>query len=169
MMEPMGTMKAKAILRTIYKKIEHFGICRYANDPDMSSSSMQKYYTYKHFLSLPPASIDYSPYQPAPLVVMLLEESELREAKEYQFERFWRVWYTERNTYAPKLQTLVLGLRVNTDKEEGSSASKGIKEFLEYFDTYVYPMGLQEETQKNLQIYIINDEAELASAFRILP
>ena len=90
---------------------------------------------------------------------MLLEESELREAKQYQFERFWRVWYTERETYAPKLQTLVLGLRIDADKGEG------LKAFLEYFDTYVYP----KSPAVGLQLYILNDEAELASAFRILP
>jgi len=138
--------------------------------PTMSSSSLQKYYTYAHFLSLPSASIDYSPYQPAPLVVMLLEESELREAKMYQFERFWRVWYTERATYAPKLQTLVLGLRMSQD-EEGTDNLDGIKTFLEYFDTYVYPAAASAPAaaQKSLQIYIINDDTELASAFRILP
>ena len=81
-----------------------------------SSSVTRKYYSYENFLSLPPASIDYSPYQPTPLVVMLLEESELRDAKQYQLERFWRVWYTERETYAPKLQTLVLGLRMTRDE-----------------------------------------------------
>jgi len=138
----------------------------------MSSSSLQKYYTYAHFLSLPSASIDYSPYQPAPLVVMLLEESELREAKMYQFERFWRVWYTERATYAPKLQTLVLGLRMSQN-ETGADNLDGIKTFLEYFDTYVYSKSAAVPStaapQKSLQIYIINDDAELASAFRILP
>ena len=138
--------------------------------PNMSSSSLQKYYTYAHFLSLPAASIDYSPYQPSPLVVMLLEESELREAKDYQFERFWRVWYTERSKYAPKLQTLVLGLRMSQDGTDTENLD-GIKTFLEYFDTYVYSQsaGLSSEPKKSLQIYIINDDAELASAFRILP
>ena len=125
----------------------------------MSSSSFPKYYTYEHFLSLPPASIDYSPYQPAPIVVMVLEESELREAKTDQFERFWRVWYSQRDYYAPKLQTLVLGLRAEAE------SGKGVKEFLEFFDTHVYPKA----PKLGLQIYIINDEAELASAFRILP
>jgi len=94
---------------------------------------------------------------------MLLEESELREAKDYQFERFWRVWYIERENYAPKLQTLVLGLRMSQDE---TNSLNGIKEFLEYFDNYVYS---KSHVKKGLQIYILNDEAELASAFRILP
>ena len=141
------------------KKLNLLTFANMSLPPKMPSSFIPKYYTYANFLSLSPASIDYSPYQPTPLVVMLLEESELREAKQYQFERFWRVWYTERETYAPKLQTLVLGLRIDADKGEG------LKAFLEYFDTYVYP----KSPAVGLQLYILNDEAELASAFRILP
>jgi hypothetical protein len=93
-------------------------------------------------------SIDYSPYQPATVVTIILDEAELADCKESQFERFWRVWYTERSFYAPKLQTLVLGLR------RSSSSWTGIRRFLQYFEEDV----LYRHGRVGLDIYLTNGD-----------
>jgi hypothetical protein len=116
-------------------------------------------YTREHFLSVSPGSIDYSPYQPAPVVTLILEDSELRHASYSQFERFWRVWYKERATYAPALQTLVLGLH-------GLAQEDGIARFIAYFRTDVYPYAEKVE----LDVYQLDaPSAEPKRLFRILP
>ena len=84
------------------------------------------------FAGVSTGSIDYSPYQPASVVTIILDEEELATATDGQFERFWRVWYKERSFYAPKLQTLVIGLR------NSSGSWKGIHRFLNYFEFDVY-------------------------------
>lgn len=171
----MATMKGKEMKRTtIYEKFEPFNIFQY----DYIAIPMplpSRLYSYDHFRSLAPASIDYSPYQPAPLITLILEEKELREAQYSQLERFWRVWYTERGFYAPKLQTLIIGLRVGHSQpatrktDDGATihtdCENGINKFLGYFDSYVY----RKSPDVGLQMYILNDEAKLSSAFRILP
>ena len=106
-------------------------------------------------------SIDYSPYQPASTVTIILEEDELANASENQYERFWRVWYKERSFYAPKLQTLILGLR----RSVGSNESwKGIHRFLNYFECDVYSLV----PRAGLQIYCI-DEKEPRILVSIVP
>jgi len=91
-------------------------------------------------------SIDYSPYQPAEVVTIILDDAELADCSVGQFERFWRVWYTERSFYAPKLQTLVLGLRRRND------SWAGIRRFLNYFETDV----LYRHGRVGLDIYLTN-------------
>jgi len=93
-------------------------------------------------------SIDYSPYQPATVVTIILDEAELADCGVGQFERFWRVWYTERSFYAPKLQTLVLGLR------RSSESWVGIRRFIDYFETDV----LYRYGRVGLDIYLTNGD-----------
>jgi len=94
-------------------------------------------------------SIDYSPYQPVTVVTIILDDAELSDCKDSQFERFWRVWYTERVFYAPKLQTLVLGLR------RSSESWAGISRFLQYFETEV----LFRHPRVGLDIYLTNGDS----------
>ena len=93
-------------------------------------------------------SIDYSPYQPVKVVTIILDTDELANCKDSQFERFWRVWYTERSFYAPKLQTLVLGLR------RSSESWTGISRFLQYFEEDV----LFRHPRVGLDIYLTNGD-----------
>lgn len=121
-------------------------------------------YTREHFRSVSPGSIDYSPYQPAPIVTILLEESELRQATYSQFERFWRVWYKERVSYAPALQTLVLGLCGPVGA--ATRCDDGIARFIAYFHTDVYPYA----EKVGLDVYQLDSQsAEPTRLFRILP
>jgi hypothetical protein len=143
-------------------------------------------YTREHFLSVSPGSIDYSPYQPAPVVTLILEESELRHASYSQFERFWRVWYTERSSYAPALQTLVLGLSgatsrcddspfahkngeqiaLSTGQSPAERDDDGLARFIAYFHTDVYPYA----EKVGLDVYDLDaSSAEPKRLFRILP
>lgn len=98
------------------------------------------------FLTISTGSIDYSPgIQPMPVVTLILDDEELSTASESQFERFWRVWYKERSFYAPKLQTLVLGLRTS------KPTSAGIHRFLDYFNHDVRP----QNPQVGLDMYLL--------------
>lgn len=102
--------------------------------------------TLPSFFNISTGSIDYSPgVQPMPVVTIILEDQELYTATESQFERFWRVWYKERSFYAPKLQTLVLGLRTST------SDSAGIRRFRTYFEQDVLP----QNPRVGLDIYLL--------------
>ena len=98
------------------------------------------------FADVNTGSIDYSPYQPAEVVTIILDEAELASCKEFQFERFWRVWYKERSFYAPALQTLVLGLR------RSSSSWAGVHRFLQYAEQDV----LSQNPRVGLDIYLTN-------------
>ena len=101
------------------------------------------------FADVSTGSIDYSPYQPAEVVTIILEEEELANCRESQFERFWRVWYTERSFYAPKLQTLVLGLRRSSD------SWVGIRRFIDYFEQYI----VFRHPRVGLNIYLTNGDS----------
>lgn len=87
--------------------------------------------------------IDFSPYQPIPVIRMVLCESELRDIQEHRFERFFRVWCTEKATYAPCLKELVILLRPSFEREPGSGRTglrvkmEGIHAFLDYFNRHV--------------------------------
>jgi hypothetical protein len=102
------------------------------------------------FINLPIASIDYSPYRPATTETLLLEEKELRGIDTYRYERFIRVWHTERHKYTPCLKDLVLVLRPSTDSFQKDLFLEGINQFLEMF----HRMAHQNET--SIRIYIDN-------------
>ena len=93
-------------------------------------------------------SIDFSPYQPAEVITIILDTTELADCGVGQFERFWRVWYTERSFYAPKLQTLVLGLR------RSSESWVGIRRFIDYFEQDI----LFRYPRVGLDIYLTNGD-----------
>jgi hypothetical protein len=96
-------------------------------------------------------SIDFSPYQPAKVVTIILDEEELANCSVGQFERFWRVWYKERSFYAPVLQTLVLGLRRSSD------SWTGVHRFLQYAEQDV----LLQNPRLGLDIYLTNGDDPL--------
>ena len=100
------------------------------------------------FADINAGSIDFSPYQPVPSVTIILDEEELASCKEFQFERFWRVWYKERSFYAPALKTLVLGLRRNSD------SWSGIRRFIDYFEQDI----LFQNERLGLDIYLTNGD-----------
>ena len=101
------------------------------------------------FANVSTGSIDYSPYQPAPVITIILDEEELADCKESQFERFWRVWYKERSFYAPALQTLVLGL------QRSSESWVGIRRFIDYFEQDI----LFRHPRVGLDIYLTNGDS----------
>jgi hypothetical protein len=101
------------------------------------------------FANVSTGSIDYSPYQPAEVITIILEEAELADCNESQFERFWRVWYTERSFYAPALQTLVLGLR------RSSESWTGIRRFIDYFEQDI----LFRHPRVGLDLYLTNGDS----------
>jgi hypothetical protein len=99
-----------------------------------------------------------------PIVTIILEEAHLREASYDQFERFWRVWYSERSFYAPALQTLVLGLR---GPPKTPAEADGIRRFIAYFHTDVYPRA----RHVGLDVYHLDSQNDDTPTrlFRILP
>ena len=103
------------------------------------------------FDSFARGGIDFSPYQPTPVIRMVLCESELRGIQEHRFERFFRVWCTERATYAPCLRELVILLRPSFERAEPLRVQmEGIHSFLDYFDRHVS----REVRSMTLKIYV---------------
>ena len=85
---------------------------------------------------------------------MILSESELRGIQEHRFERFFRVWCTEK---APCLTELAILLRPSYDRVEGSLRVRmeGIHAFLDYFDRHV-ERELRDIRTLTLKIFIDN-------------
>ncbi len=99
------------------------------------------------FSSLPTASIDFSPYPSIRRTTLVLDEPELAEATIAQMERFWRVWYSDRQASAPCLSHLTLVLRPGFTN--GKPETAGIQRFIQYFEACVKPNC----TTKGLHIY----------------
>jgi len=102
------------------------------------------------FINMPIASIDYSPYQPTPSITLVLEEKELRDIGEHRYERFIRVWHTERHRHTPCLKNLILVLRPSIDSSNKVLFMGGINQFLEMFHRMSY------ENRIPIRIYIDN-------------
>jgi hypothetical protein len=98
----------------------------------------------------PIASIDYSPYRPSASATLLLEEKELRDIEEHRYERFIRVWYTERDIHTSCLKDLILVLRPSTDSFQKELFMKGINQFLEMFHRMAHGINIP------IRIYIDN-------------
>jgi len=98
----------------------------------------------------PIAGIDYSPYRPGSKEILLLEEAELRNIEDHRYERFIRVWHTEREAYASCLKELILVLRPSMDSSHKDIFMGGINQFLTMF----HSMNLQNNHM--IQIYIDN-------------
>ena len=56
------------------------------------------------------ANLDYSPNPCATDMTIVLEEADLIEGTQSQYDRFLRVWVTDREQYAPKLRVLTIEL-----------------------------------------------------------
>jgi hypothetical protein len=100
------------------------------------------------FSSLSNGSIDYSPYHPQKQHTIVLCEEELTECQDHRFERFWRVWYTERHMYAQNLQHLTIVLRPSY--ATGRVVTEGIQKFLNFF----YDRLLFRTIREGLSIYM---------------
>ena len=85
-------------------------------------------------------TIDYSPNPLAKDMTIVLYNTDLKQAKISQIERFMRVWISDRHLYAPCLNSLTIDLR-----EDGYDI-QGIQKFLEYYDNA--PKGRQATTIK---------------------
>ena len=82
---------------------------------------------------------------------MILSESELRNIEEHRFERFFRVWCTEKTTHAPCLKELVILLRPSFEKPGAHNIHmEGIHAFLDYFERHV----AREIRDMTLKIYV---------------
>ena len=88
--------------------------------PTMSSLSV---------LDIASLTVQCSPYKPGARVTIALDDADLAAVDEAQYERFWRVWWYERATYAPILSDLTLVLRASGTPYKGYSM-EGIKTFL---------------------------------------
>lgn len=81
------------------------------------------------FLAITSLTVQCSPYRPGASLTIALDDADLAAADEAQYERFWRVWWYERATYAPILRDLTLVLRASGTPYKGYSM-EGIKKFL---------------------------------------
>jgi hypothetical protein len=88
------------------------------------------------FTSCNASSIDHSPAPCVKVITLALEETELVEADQYQYERFWNVWHQERSIFAPNLEELTIVLRPRFNK---TICRIGINKFLDYYNNYVKP------------------------------
>jgi hypothetical protein len=81
------------------------------------------------------ANLDYSPNPSATDMTIVLEEADLKEGTQSQYDRFLRVWVTDRELYAPKLKRLTIAL---VDPDQGTSqgtneTTVGITRFVQCF------------------------------------
>ena len=103
-------------------------------------------------------SIDFSPHACCKEITLILNESDLQNARHQQVERFWSVFYKDRS---PGLKNVTLVLRpLYTD---AAPVFDGINAFLQYFHDHV-----EESPVKSLQIYIDTDSETHAGARHIL-
>jgi hypothetical protein len=114
------------------------------------------------FTIYPVGGIDYSPAAWVRRTTLVLEEPELRNATHEQFERFFRVWYTERPTHAPSLIEFTIVLRPGYT--DGAMDLRGINAFLEYYHTFVQPCAA-----KGLHVFLDCNTAVVdAMSYKVL-
>ena len=89
------------------------------------------------FSSSVSADVDFSPSPCAGNLTLALDNDGLVSADFYRLERFWRVWHSERATYAPYIKELTLVLRPSFTN--GCLDLVGINQFLEFYATHVEP------------------------------
>lgn len=102
------------------------------------------------FSSFPTGGIDFSPSPVIRSTTLVLEDPELATAEVQQFERFWRVWHTDRAKSAPFLKMVTLVLRPGF--VNGKTDYTGIHRFMAYYKNNVEP-GCKTT---GLQIYADN-------------
>ena len=103
-------------------------------------------------------SIDFSPHASCKEITLILNESDLHSALQYQYERFWSVYYTDRIS-SLKDVTLALRPRMTTD----GPAFDGINRFLAYFRDNV-----RATPAKKLSVYIDTDTETQGGARSVL-
>lgn len=86
-------------------------------------------------LNLITSTIDTCPHPSVKQLALLFDEVELRGATHTQFERFFRVWFTDTKQYAPHLTRLKVVLRASLRGNQVTT--DGLQRFLEYFRNYV--------------------------------
>jgi hypothetical protein len=102
------------------------------------------------FSSISSSTIDTCPHPSVKQLTLLFDELELREATYTQFERFFRVWFTDTKEYAPRLTSLIVILRAS--RIDNQINTNGIQEFLKYFiDNVVHKLS-----DLKYEIYIDN-------------
>ena len=105
------------------------------------------------FSSFTVGGIDYSPAPWVTRITLVLEEPELRNATQEQYNRFWRVWHSERSEHAPHLVEVTLVLRAGYS--DGAMDLCGINTFLEHYSTHIEPHA----STKGLHIYLDSSTA----------
>jgi hypothetical protein len=100
-------------------------------------------------MDVPSLTVQCSPYRPRACLTIALDDTDLAAADAAQYERFWRVWWYERATYAPILRDLTLVLRASGTPYKGYSMT-GIKKFLQAIEDHPVRDG------DRLRIYIDN-------------
>ena len=102
------------------------------------------------FSHLQTSALSFSPSPAATKIELLLENCELDQADDHAYERFWRVWYTERSAYAPHLKDFTICLRPSAEPG-GIVGYTGINRFLNYFRNNVRG---STALQHPLQVYM---------------
>ena len=87
------------------------------------------------FATISTSTIDTSPHPSVKQITLLFDEQELCEATSSQFERFFRVWFTDTKEYAPRLTSLIVVLR--SGLRNNTVVNDGVQNFLKYFLDYV--------------------------------
>jgi len=121
----------------------------------LSYQFLRNFLSIMDFSSFNVGGIDFSPAPWITRTTLVLEEPELRNATQEQFERFWRVWHSERSEYAPCLVELTLVLRAGYN--DGTMELRGINAFLEYYSTNIESYA----TTKGLHIYLDSVSANI--------
>jgi hypothetical protein len=104
--------------------------------------------------SIPVASIDYSPSPTVKQITLVLSDDELADARHSQFERFFRVWFTDSYTYAPHLKDLTIILRPSATTNQ-KITRVGVNAFMENFYRYVVNT-LSRNPNLRYKIYLDN-------------
>ena len=125
---------------------------------DFLHSSQFCFLSQMNFQNAAVGSIDFSPHECCKEITLILNESDLRNARYQQFERFWSVFYKDRS---PGLKTVTLALRPQWTDD--GPVFDGINAFLQYFHDHV-----AASPAKSLQVYIDTDSETHAGRRHIL-
>lgn len=93
------------------------------------------------FKDTPHGSIDFSPAAWIKSSSFAIDDSELQNASWRQYERFWRVYYSERKLYSPNFKEFTLVLRPGYDVNTRSVVLTGINRFMHFFTNYIFPVN----------------------------
>lgn len=80
-------------------------------------------------------TIDTSPAPWAENIELLFVENDLIDIEPQRYERFFRVWFTQRHEYAPKLSQLIIVLRPTI--RDNVIRIDGIQVFMRKYHQYI--------------------------------